>query len=186
MEQSFWACYAHHIKWFFQSFQNVSIQNGLVSKKYIVRSMHWLKRGKKTSKFFSASSVIFVCVSEKPLTPLIFRFFWTDSVATVFGVFGMIGWKTAYQTALSLALNFEKTVRVNPINPILLICEIHRTQIETTPVCKNLSVCLDFTLCFNTHINVVLEKRGKQKGFAFKLRHCLPRHHSILFYKTSI
>ena len=85
----------------------------------------------------------------------------------------------------SLALIFEKTVKVNLINITDLTFEIGGTQIESRPVCNYLGVCVDFKLCFNTHINVVLEKFGKQSEIVSKLRHCLPRSQLIFSLKQS-
>ena len=64
----------------------------------------------------------------------------------------------------SLALNFEKTGQVNLISNTRSTFEIDGTQIESRPINKQLGVHVDFKLCSNTHINVVLEKRGKQSG----------------------
>ena len=85
-----------------------------------------------------------------------------------------------------LAFNFEKRVQVTLISNIGLTFEIDGTQIESKPVCKYLSVYADFKLCFNTHLNVVLEKLGKQSGIVSELRHGMPRSQMILFYKTNI
>ena len=43
---------------------------------------------------------------------------------------------------------------------------------ESKPVCEYLGVYVVFKLCFNTYINVVLEKLGKQSGIVSKLRNC--------------
>ena len=73
------------------------------------------------------------------------------------------------------ARNKKKTVPVNLIGNTGLTFEIDGTQIESKPVCKYLGVYVDFKFYFNTHTNVVLEKLGKQSGFASKLRHCVTR-----------
>ena len=84
-----------------------------------------------------------------------------------------------------LALNFEKTLQVNLISNTGLFFEIDGTQIESNPVRKYLGVYVVFKLCFNTYINP-LEKLGKHSGIVSKLRHCVRRSQSKLFYETNI
>ena len=49
-----------------------------------------------------------------------------------------------------------------------------------------MGVSVNFKLCFNTHINVVLEKLGKQSEVVSKVLICVLRSQLILFYKTNI
>ena len=86
-----------------------------------------------------------------------------------------------------LALNMKKTVRVNIGNSASNkdFC-LSECIILTKPVCKYLGVFVDNKLSFQTHIDYVKQRLGKQCGIISKLRHYVPRRELLNYYSSNI
>ena len=86
-----------------------------------------------------------------------------------------------------LSLNIEKTIQMN-VKPSAskLRFKLNGIPIDVKPMCKYLGICVDSKLSFVSHIEYVKKRLGKQCGIISKLRHYVPRHLLMQYYKTNV
>ena len=63
---------------------------------------------------------------------------------------------------------------------------LNGAAIQVKPLCKNLGMRIYAKLSFISHIDYVKKRLGKQCGIICKLRHYVPRHLLLLYYKSNI
>lgn len=86
-----------------------------------------------------------------------------------------------------LSLNLEKTVQMNVHKSASnRRFNINGAAIQVKPLCKYLGIKVDAKLSFMSHIDYVKKRLGKQCGIICKLRHYVPRHLLLLYYKSNI
>ena len=64
--------------------------------------------------------------------------------------------------------------------------KLNGIPIDVKPMCKYLGICVDSKLSFVSHIEYVKKRLGKQCGIISKLRHYVPRHLLMQYYKTNV
>ena len=89
--------------------------------------------------------------------------------------------------ANKLVLNMEKTIQMNIGNSASNSqFKLNDSNITIKPVCKYLGVFIDNKLSFLSHINYVKTRLSKQCGAISKLRHYVPKHQLIAYYRSNI
>ena len=86
-----------------------------------------------------------------------------------------------------LALNRKKSVQMN-IGKTASITEFCLSDcvIDAKTVCKYLGILVDNKLSFQSHIDFVKQRLGKQCGIISKLRHYVPRSQLLAYYSSNI
>ena len=89
--------------------------------------------------------------------------------------------------ANKLVLNMDKTIQMNiGKSASNSQFKLNDSNITIKPVCKYLGVFIDNKLSFLSHINYVKTRLSKQCGAISKLRHYVPKHQLIAYYRSNI
>ena len=88
--------------------------------------------------------------------------------------------------ANKLVLNMSKTVQMNININATSSFSLNNCVVQVKPVCKYLGIYIDNKLSFQSHIDFVKVRLGKQSGIISKLRHYVPRAQLINYYRTNL
>ena len=88
--------------------------------------------------------------------------------------------------ANKLVLNMSKTVQINININASNSFSLNNCVVQVKPVCKYLGIYIDNKLSFQSHIDFVKVRLGKQSGIISKLRHYVPRAQLVNYYRTNV
>ena len=91
-------------------------------------------------------------------------------------------WLIANKLVLNSSKTYQLDFRSASNQPFML----NNTAISVFPMCKYLGVCLDSKFSFQSHIDSVRQRLGKQCSIISKLRHYVPRKQLLRHYNSNV
>ena len=97
-----------------------------------------------------------------------------------------IGKLDRWLLANKLIVNSDKTNQMNIKSASNYRFKLNSSNIILKPVCKYLGIYIDCKLSYQTHINNVKMRLGKQCGIISKLRHYVPLSQLLEYYRSNV